>query len=149
MRIITSALMLALLVAGCKQKPDTPPAADSATPSETATSPSGVTDREWVLVQLGNNPSPQGNGGKPVTLTLASAEGRASGNAGCNGYSGPFTLSGDQLSFGPAISTKMACEQGMDVETAFLSMLNDVRTYQTTDSSLTLLGASGPVARFR
>lgn len=149
MRITTSALMLALLVAGCTQKPDTPPAADSATPGATSTSPSGVTDREWVLVQLGDNPSPQGNGGKPVTLTLASAERRASGNAGCNGYSGPFTLSGNQLTFGPAVSTEMACDQGMDVETAFLAMLNEVRTYAATDSSLALEGTSGSLARFR
>lgn len=149
MRITTSALMLALLLASCKQRTDTPPAADSATPSETSSSPSGVTDRQWVLVQLGDNTSPQGNGGKPVTLTLASAEGRASGNAGCNGYSGPFTLSGNQLSFGPAISTKMACEQGMDVEIAFLAMLNEVRTYEATDSSLVLVGSSGSLARFR
>ena len=148
MRAIVSVLIFAAAVA-CTQKPDTPPAADSAAPGEISTPPSGITDREWLLVQLGDKLSPQGNGGKPVTLTLASAEGRASGDAGCNQYSGPFTLSGNQLTFGPAISTKMACEQGMDVETAFLSMLNDVRTYQATDSSLTLRGASGPVARFR
>jgi heat shock protein HslJ len=149
MRAIVSVLIFAAAVAACKQKPDTPPAADSATGSDTSPSPSGITEREWVLVQLGDNMSPQGNGGKPVTLTLASAERRASGNAGCNRYSGPFTLSGTQLTFGPAISTKMACEQGMDVETAFLSMLDDVRTYQARDSSLTLLSGSEPVARFR
>ena len=89
-----------------------------------------------------------GNGGKPVTLTLQSADNRASGNAGCNRYSGPFTLTGDRLTFGPAVSTKMACEQGTDVENAFLAMLPAVTSYVATDSSLTLVGDAGSLARF-
>jgi heat shock protein HslJ len=142
MRAFLSILLLAAAVSGCKPKSETPPAAD-------AGSPPVIVDREWILVQLGDNISPAGNGGRPVTLTLASAEPRASGNAGCNGYSGPYTLAGNQLTFGPAISTKMACEQGMEVETAFLAMLSEVRTYEATDSSLTLMGASSPLAQFR
>jgi heat shock protein HslJ len=135
-----------LVAFGCKPKPENQPPAGSATPAPAAT---GITDREWTLVQLGENASPLGNGGKPVTLTLASAEARASGNAGCNRYSGPYTLSGRNLTFGPAISTKMACAQGMDVETAYLSMLPNVTSFQATDSSLVLMGASGELARFR
>jgi heat shock protein HslJ len=113
------------------------------------TSMPGIVDREWALARLGDNTSPLGNGGRPVSLRLTSAENRAGGSAGCNSYGAPYTLSGNQLSFGPAISTKMACEQGMDVETAFLAMLSQVRSYQATDSSLTLLGSTGELARFR
>jgi heat shock protein HslJ len=116
---------------------------------KTAPAPAPIADREWNLVQLGDNSSPLGNGGKPVTMTLASGETRASGNAGCNRYSGPYTLSGATLTFGPAISTKMACAEGMEVEAAFLGMLPNVTGYQVTDSSLTLLGSAGPLARFR
>ena len=126
-------LTLALAGAGCKPAP----------------SAITITDRDWNLVQLGDNLSPTGNGGKPVTLTLASAETRASGNAGCNRYSGPYTLSGASLSFGPAISTKMACNEGMDVEMAYLSMLPNVTSFQATDSTLVLTGANGELARFR
>ena len=116
---------------------------------KTVPAPAPIADREWNLVQLGDNSSPLGNGGKPVTMTLASGETRASGNAGCNRYSGPYTLSGATLTFGPAISTKMACAEGMEVEAAFLGMLPNVTGYQVTDSSLTLLGSAGPLARFR
>ena len=116
---------------------------------KTVPAPAPIADREWNLVQLGDNSSPLGNGGKPVTMTLASGETRASGNAGCNRYSGPYTLSGATLTFGPAISTKMACADGMEVEAAFLGMLPNVTGYQVTDSSLTLLGSAGPLARFR
>jgi heat shock protein HslJ len=146
---ISSVLFLLVMALACKPKPEPPPSADSAPapmpPAQSAT----FTDREWILAQLGDRASPMGNGGKPVTLTLASGENRASGNAGCNRYTGPYTLSGSQLTFGPAISTKMACAQGMDVETAYLSMLPNVTSYQATDSSLVLMGASGELARFR
>ena len=133
MRSLIAVLLLGVAASGCKPAPAAAP----------------ITDREWSLVQLGDNSSPLGNGGKPVTMTLALAETRASGNAGCNRYSGPYTLSGGSLTFGPAISTKMACAEGMDVETAFLGMLPSVTGFQATDSSLTLLGPAGPLARFR
>ena len=148
MRMTATILLLTLAVA-CKPKPETPAAADS-TPSPTPPAQTAsIENREWALAQLGDNASPLGNGGKPVTLTLTSAEQRAGGNAGCNGYGAPYTLSGSQLTFGPAISTKMACEQGMEVETAFLGMLANVTSYQATDSSLTLMGSTGELARFR
>ena len=118
MRTIYSAILLALVAMACKPKPETPPAVNSSSVS--------IANRDWTLAQLGENTNPVGNGGNPVTLRLDSTELRASGNAGCNRYSGPYTLAGSRLSFGPAISTKMACDQGMDVETAFLSMLPSV-----------------------
>ena len=145
MHSLIPVLLLTLVASSCKPKPENqPPATDTPIPAA-----SSITDREWSLVQLGENSSPMGNGGKPVTMSLASAEARASGNAGCNRYSGPYTLSGTGLTFGPAISTKMACSEGMAIETAFLGMLPNVTSYQATDSSLTLLGSTGPLARFR
>jgi heat shock protein HslJ len=148
MRSIPTLALLVVALA-CKPKPEPPPSADSAPAPMPPAQSTSFTDREWILAQLGDRASPLGNGGKPVTLTLTSAEHRASGNAGCNRYTGPYTLSGNQLSFGPAISTKMACAEGMDVETAYLSMLPNVTSYQATDSSLVLMGASGELARFR
>ena len=142
MRVLSSIVMLLVIGAGCKPKPATPPAMNSGAPSS-------IVNRDWALAQLGENTNPVGNGGAPVTLRFDPTEQRASGNAGCNRYSGPYTLGGNQLSFGPAISTKMACEQGMDVETAFLSMLANVTSFQATDSSLTLKGSTGELARFR
>src|SRR5262245_48606976 len=45
-----------------------------------------------------------------VTLSLY-GDGRAVGRAGCNNYSGTYERAGDSLSFGPVVSTKMACAQ--------------------------------------
>ena len=142
MRVLGSFLLLGVFLSGCKPRSSTPPA-------DAPAGPPTIADREWALTSLGDNTAPLGNGGQPVTLTLQSSDTRAFGNAGCNRYSGPYTLSGDQLSFGPAMSTKMACEQGMEVEMAYLAILNNVTSYQATDSSLTLSGTAGPLARFR
>lgn len=142
MRVFGSILLLGVILSGCIPRSSSPP-------GDASTSPPSIVDREWALASLGDNTVPMGNGGQPVTLTLQSSDNRVSGSAGCNRYSGPYTLAGDELTFGPAMSTKMACEQGMDVEMAFLSMLTNVTGYQATDSSLTLVGRSGPLAHFR
>ena len=143
MRILTSLLTVSLTLFGCQPKSSPPPPADAS-----GAAPS-IVDREWALASLGDNLAPVGTGGNPVTLTLQSSDHRAFGNAGCNRYSGPYRLTGDQLTFGPAISTEMACEEGTDVENAFLAMLPAVTSYVATDSSLTLVGDGGSLARFR
>ena len=109
----------------------------------------GITDIDWNLAALGERTNPLGNGGRPVTLRLDSASGRAAGNGGCNRYSASYSLRGDSLSFGPGMSTKMACPDGMDLEDAWLKTLPNVVTFAATETTLTLNAAEGPVASFR
>ena len=73
---------------------------------------------------------------------------RAGGNAGCNRYNATYVLAGDSLRFDAAISTRMACPDGMELENAWLGAMSHVVTWSATDSTLTLAGADGPVARF-
>lgn len=96
-RLFGVAASLAVLLSACKTVPsDTP-------------SPYGV---EWQLVELNGHPAPSGAGGKPGTLILVLDDGRASGFAGCNRFSGTFTRSAGQIQFGPLMMTKMACWDG-------------------------------------
>ncbi len=143
-------LLAAATVAGCKDKPaaDAPADADTLPSNVGPAAPMAITDRDWTLVELGDNTAPMGNGDRPVTLRLVSANGTAGGFAGCNRYNGPYTLEGNRLTFGPAISTKMGCQQGMDVEVSYLGMLPQVTNYEVTSSALVLVGGSGPLARF-
>jgi putative lipoprotein len=137
--------MLALtlvLAAGCRRAP---PAGQA---HKTPAAPS-IENRDWELVALGERSDPHGASGRPVTLRLDSASGRAAGFAGCNRYSSAYALSADSLSFQMTLSTKMACPDGMEVEQAFLEALPAVRTFQATDSTLTLDGPNGALARFR
>jgi heat shock protein HslJ len=129
-RAVAILLLLLAFIAGCKK---------------TRT----IEDRTWVLVAIGERTNPLGNGGRPATLRLDRASGRAAGSAGCNRYAGPYTLRGDSLTFGPAISTKMACTEGMELESAWLGALATFVTWDATDSSLTLHGSTGAQARFR
>jgi len=133
-------LGIALAFAGCarEQKP---------VPSSAAAPSIKIENRDWDVVQVGEMQNPQGNGGRPATLRLDTEAQRAAGNSGCNRYSATYRLSADSLSFGPAISTRMACAQGMDLETAWLGALAKIVTWSATESTLTLNGADGPVAR--
>jgi heat shock protein HslJ len=76
--------------------------------------------------------------------------GRLSGFAGCNNFSGSYTLEGDQLKIGPVASTQMACaEPGSSVETAFHKALSGTLRYSVDGDTLTATNASGETLRFR
>jgi heat shock protein HslJ len=145
--------LLALTAFGCQQKPPAgepmPPTSEQPPGAATAAPSIPITDRDWVLIELGNQPAPLGSGNEPATMRLESTTSTAAGFAGCNRYRSNVTLSGDTMRFGPIISTKMACADGDELERGFLAALKDVATYQATDTSLTLNGPGGQLARFR
>ena len=122
-----------------------PPAPEQ--PPTAAVAP--LDNREWALVGLGEVAAPLGAGGRPATIQFDQAAGRAAGFAGCNRYSAGYAVTGDSLRFGPAISTKMACADGDELERGYLAMLPAIRSYALSDSTLTLNGSDGPLARFR
>ena len=70
------------------------------------------------------------------------------GFAGCNSYFGTYTLDGTALRFGPIGMTRMACAEGMGLEQQLGAALEATRSYTLTGNDLTLLGTSGPAARF-
>jgi heat shock protein HslJ len=131
-------------VSACGPKPPT-----SEQPPAAAAAPAPLDNREWTLVGLGELAAPLGAGGRPATIQFDPATSRAAGFAGCNRYSAGYTLAGDSLTFGPAISTKMACSDGDALERGYLAMLPAIRSYSLSDSTLTLNGSDGPLARFR
>jgi heat shock protein HslJ len=72
-------------------------------------------------------------------------EGKVGGTTSCNRYSAPYRLGGEGLTFGPAISTKMACQEPvMDQEIMFLQLLARVTRFEvTSDAALRLLADDG------
>jgi heat shock protein HslJ len=109
---------------------------------------SSAFDTEWLLMELKGQPAPKGAGGNPGTLKLQRAEGRVSGFAGCNRFAGPLTSSGNQLAFGPLLMTKMACRDGMELESAYAAALSGVSGYRVSSAGLELLAGAAVVARF-
>jgi heat shock protein HslJ len=72
---------------------------------------------------------PHGDNGRPLTLTLSTANGQrlASGYSGCNRYTGTYLLRDGKLSFGPLAGTRMACAGvGGELERAYLDALAHV-----------------------
>jgi putative lipoprotein len=147
MRLRLVPLLLALALAGCAKKtPD-----DKATPAPAATpaaSVRSIENRDWDLIALGEKDNPLGAGGQPATQHLDASAKRAAGNAGCNRYSAGYVLKGDSLAFAAAMTTRMACPDGMELESAWLTTLPKLVTWSATDTSLTLNGPEGPLARF-
>lgn len=69
---------------------------------------------------------------------------RLYGRAGCNQFSGPFTLSGDTLTPGPIVSTRMACpEPRMGHERAMMALLDGPVTFAYEDGDTLVLTRAG------
>jgi heat shock protein HslJ len=104
-----------------------------------------LTDTPWH-VQSYNN----GQGGVVTTLPRTQlsatfgADQRVAGSAGCNRFSGTYTMEGESLSFGPLATTRMACpEPIMEQERAFLAALESTTQFTQTGDRLTLRDADG------
>jgi heat shock protein HslJ len=118
-------------------------------PAAGGTSTARLEGATWQLQEM---PGPQsaalGRLTRPITVRFES--GRLSGFAGCNNFSGGYTLAGDQLKIGPVASTQMACpEPGSSIENAFHAALSGTWRYVVDGDDLSATTASGGTLRFR
>ena len=108
----------------------------------------GALDGNWVLEYVSGGDMQALYPGNPPTLFVDLKENRASGKDGCNNYSGPITVVGNRLTFGPdMITTKMACPG--DGERTFLDAIRKVNTFSIgTDGKLNLISGDVAILRF-
>jgi heat shock protein HslJ/uncharacterized membrane protein len=103
----------------------------------------------WTLQSIGDTKvdlTKYQQGGPAMDIRLN--EKRVYGNAGCNRFSGSFTVDGDKLVIGPLMSTKMACEN-MTIEVQMLSKLSGKSMkYELTGDTL-LLGEGQNLLTFK
>lgn len=131
------AFALTLVIAGCasgsEEAPLPPPA------------PSIV--GLWVAEEVAGAPVPAD---AHVTLSLYD-DGRAVGRAGCNNYATKYKRDGGSISFGPMISTKMACaSELMNLEQSYLDALAAAtRVERRPDGTLALTAGDGAPTLFR
>jgi heat shock protein HslJ len=78
-------------------------------------------------------------GGQVPTLTIGS-DGKVTLHTGCNGGSSRATVSGSTVTFGPVVTTKMACVDpaGQATEAAVLAVLDGAVTWSISEQTLTL-----------
>ncbi len=106
--------------------------------------PAALLAGEWRLTALTGQDLPAG-----LQATLLVKDGMASGQSGCNRYTGTMALTGEGLTFGPLAGTRMMCAAPvMTVEAAYLAALARVTRFDITDDGgLILLAGEDEVAR--
>jgi len=103
----------------------------------------GIEGVDWDVTMLGMGGTLTGVP-SAIELTLSLADGSGSGSGGCNRYNATYTLDGAALTFGPAMSTKMACEEpAMTLEAAWFDALSRVASWRIAGSTLVLEDAEG------
>lgn len=108
-------------------------------------------DRHWTLVELQGQPVEPSEHQREAFLFLRAEDGRMHGNGSCNMYNGSYAVkTGQRIEFGRNIAmTMMACPE-MQLEQAFIEMLQAVDNYSLgEDGTMTLNRARmAPLARF-
>ena len=139
MRLHIPLLVLALM--GCR------PTAPVLSPVDFRRAVSGS---DWELVELRGQPAPHGAGNRRATLRFDADSARISGFAGCNRYFGGYTLHDDEpvLRFGAIGMTRMACSQGMQLETQLADALRQTSRYTLHEDRLILMDADRSQAVF-
>jgi len=74
------------------------------------------------------------------------ADGTVSGFAGCNTFTGPYTLAGDDLTLGPLATTRIRCQRPASaVEAEYLSALAGVSAWSIGEAGTLTLGGAVPM----
>ena len=144
--VICAVLSLSILAAGCTTPaPVTPTTTVPTTVVTVPTTPAPLTDPaligKWNLKGgiLGGSTPVITNG--QVTLTFNN-DGTLSGFGGCNNYNGKYVLTGQTtefgkgISIGPIASTKMYCADTMNLETTYLTILQNTNTYSINNNTM-------------
>lgn len=106
-----------------------------------------IQSNTWVLQD--ENGNAKGFNGQDVTMKFTQDNGlQAVGFAGCNNYFSSVTLQPENIKFGQAGSTMMACPD-MESEQAFLDLLSQVNGYEVAGSELRLFQNKILLLRFK
>ena len=110
---------------------------------DTAAAPEGpaLEGTNWVLSES----TDLGVSLDGVTVSARFQDGTVAGTSGCNSYTGPYEVDGEDLTIGPEVaSTQMACEDPQAaVEQAYLAALPEVASFAIADETLTLSNGDG------
>ena len=78
---------------------------------------------------------------------MFNVDGTLTGNSGCNGYSGSYTVEGNHISFSPIVSTRMLCDKAiMEQETAIHQVLTGTASFKIQGNQLTLTNSDRMLA---
>ncbi len=98
-----------------------------------------LTEVPWLLVA-----GVDVDGWESVAPSAVFGAGAVAGSTGCNRYTGPYSIDGDELEIGTLAVTRMACAPPADaVERDYVAALERVRGWRIEEPELLLLGEDG------
>jgi heat shock protein HslJ len=93
----------------------------------------------WKLTAYGPSASPTPAVADVDASIKFDSDGKLSGSGGCNSLGGDYKVEGDQITFGPIISTLMACEEPrMTQEGTVTQVMNESASYTIEGNMLTI-----------
>jgi len=93
----------------------------------------------WKLTAYGPANSPTSAVADAEASLTFNSDGTVTGNGGCNGLGGDYEVKDDQITFGPIMSTLMACDDPrMTQEGAFTQVMNETASFQIDGNTLTI-----------
>ena len=79
-----------------------------------------------------------------VETSIEFKDGQMSGNVGCNGFGGEYSVDDDAITFGPVMSTMMFCEGPVgDQEMTTLAVFQETATFVVDGNVMTVTSADG------
>jgi heat shock protein HslJ len=110
-----------------------------------ATQPAATLEgTSWKLVSYGPVDSQTPAVADVETSLMFDAQGRMSGKAGCNGFSGDYKAADGTLTPSQLMTTLMACSDPlMTQESAVLAVLNGALHYEIKQDTLSITSADG------
>jgi heat shock protein HslJ len=126
-------IAVAWIAAACSAHGPKPVTSSAASPS--APPAGSLEGSRWLLTDLGGREVID-----QVEASLTFPEpGKAAGNGSCNQFSGPVTITGTAITFGPLAATRMACVPNVnDQEAAYLKALQDAERFERDELFLTI-----------
>jgi putative lipoprotein len=105
----------------------------------TAKQSSGSLNGPWKLTSYGSANAPTPAVADTESGLTFNEDGTVTGNSGCNGFGGSYTVDGDRVTFKDIVSTLMACDDPrMAQEEAVHKVLTDTATFKIEGDTLTL-----------
>jgi uncharacterized lipoprotein YbaY/heat shock protein HslJ len=106
-------------------------------------------ETSWKLTRLLGKPVILADGQREPNLTFRTEQNRLTGSTGCNNLVGSYRFKGNDMTLSGIAVTRMACLQGMEVETEFFTALGKVQKYRILGQHLELYDANNNMlARF-
>ncbi len=98
---------------------------------------------QWKLVSYGSASSQTPAASDVETSIEFGSDGKLTGNVGCNGFGGEYTVNGDTIQFDSVMSTMMFCEAVAEQESGTLAVLQETATFVIDGNTATITSADG------